>query len=167
MGKLTSLSAKNLTKPGRPGDADGLYLNISASGSKSWVQRMNVDGRRRDIGLGSYPAISLAQARGLAASNGSVVAEGRDPLSEKRDAWTAVRRPAQVVPTLAEVAASVMELRRPTWSNAKHASQWRATFETYVFPFIREKTVDEITPRDVLAVLEPIWTTKAGNSLQG
>ena len=91
MGKLIALSAKNLTKPGRHGDADGLYLNIAASGTKSWVQRMVVDGRRRDIGLGSYPAISLAQARGLAASNRSAVADGRDPLSGKREAREAAR----------------------------------------------------------------------------
>ena len=79
MAKLTVLSAKNLTKPGRHGDADGLYLNIAASGSKSWVQRIVVDGRRRDIGLGSYSAVSLAQARTLAAANRSTVADGRDP----------------------------------------------------------------------------------------
>ena len=160
MGKLTALSAKNLTKPGRHGDADGLYLNIAASGTKSWVQRMVVDGRRRDIGLGSYPAISLAQARGLAASNRSAVAEGRDPLSEKREARAAVRRPAQSVPTFAEVAASVIELRRPTWTNPKHAAQWRATLETYAFPVIGNMPVDAITASDSLAVLEPIWTLK-------
>jgi integrase len=160
MGKLTALSAKNLTKPGRHGDADGLYLNIAASGTKSWVQRMVVDGRRRDIGLGSYPAITLAQARGLAASNRSAVAEGRNPLSEKREARAAVRRPAQSVPTFAEVASSVIELRRPTWTNPKHAAQWRATLETYAFPVIGNMPVDAITASDSLAVLEPIWTLK-------
>ena len=123
MGKLTALSAKNLTKPGRHGDADGLYLNIAASGSKSWVQRIVVDGRRRDIGLGSYSAVSLAQARTLAAANRSTVADGRDPLSEKREARDAARQPAPSVPTFAEAANRVIELRRPTWSNPKHAAQ--------------------------------------------
>ena len=160
MGKLTALSAKNLTKPGRYGDADGLYLNIAASGTKSWVQRMVVDGRRRDIGLGSYPAISLAQARTLASSNRSAVADCRDPLSEKREARAAIRRPAQFVPTFAEVASSVIELRRPTWTNPKHAAQWRATLETYAFPVIGNMPVDAITASDMLAVLEPIWTLK-------
>ena len=156
MGKLTALSAKNLTKPGRHGDADGLYLNIAASGTKSWVRCIVVDGRPRDIGLGSYPAISLAQARGLAASNRSAVAEGRDPLSEKREAREAAREAAPSVPTFAEVAASVIELRKPTWTSPKHAAQWWATLETYAFPVIGNMPVDAITASDALALLEPI-----------
>ena len=77
MGNLTALSAKSLSTPGRHGDGDGPYLYISRSGSKSWVQRTVVDGRRRDIGLGAYPDVSLAQTRSLAASNLTAVAEGR------------------------------------------------------------------------------------------
>ena len=65
MGMLTDLAARTLTKPGRhgDGDGDGLYLNVARSGRKSWVQRIVVYGRRRDIGLGPYPAVSLARAR--------------------------------------------------------------------------------------------------------
>ena len=62
MGKLTALAARALSKPGRRGDGDGLYLNVAPSGSKSWVQRIVIDGRRRDMGLGPYPAVSLARA---------------------------------------------------------------------------------------------------------
>ena len=70
MGKLNALSVKAINKPGKHGDGDGLYLYVAPSGSKSWVQRIVVDGRRRDIGLGSFPAVSLAQARSLAALKG-------------------------------------------------------------------------------------------------
>ena len=80
MGKLTVLSAKALSTPGRHGDAEGLYLNIAPSGTKSWVQRIVVDGRRRDIGLGSYHTVSLARAREIAHANRTAVAEGRDPV---------------------------------------------------------------------------------------
>ena len=80
MGNLTALSAKSLSRPGRHGDGDGLYLYISRSGAKSWVQRIVVDGRRRDIGLGAYPAISLGNARSIAHDNRTAVAEGRDPV---------------------------------------------------------------------------------------
>ena len=62
MAKLTALQAKAISEPGRHGDGDGLYLNVAAAGSKSWVQRIVIEGRRRDIGLGSFPTISLAQA---------------------------------------------------------------------------------------------------------
>ena len=85
MGKITALSAKVLSKPGRHGDGEGLYLNIAPSGSKSWVQRIVVDGRRRDIGLSPYPAVGLASARAIAHDNRTAIAEGRDPVAEKRE----------------------------------------------------------------------------------
>lgn len=160
MGKLTALSAKTIVSPGRHGDGDGLYLNVAPSGTKSWVQRIVINERRRDIGLGSYPTVSLAQARAMAASNRSAVSEGRDPLAEKQAAKEAARSPSQSVPTFAEAAARVIELRRPAWSNPKHAAQWRSTLETYAFPAIGGKPVDSITAADSLAVLTPIWTIK-------
>ena len=156
-----TLRRKSLSRPGRHGDGDGLYLYVSRAGSKSWVQRIVVDGRRRDIGLGAYPDVSLAQARSLAASNRTAVSEGRDPLAEKQAAKEAARNTAPSIPTFAEAAARVIEFRRPTWSNPKHAAQWESTLATYAFPLIGKMPVDEITSADVLAVLEPIWTTKS------
>ena len=160
MGRLAALSVKAINKPGRHGDGDGLYLHVAPSGSKSWLHRIVINDRRRDIGLGSYPTVSLAQARSLAANNRSAVAEGRDPLAEKWEAKEAARNPTPSVPTFAEAAARVIELRRPTWKNPKHAGQWKSTLETYAFPLIGNTAVDEIGPSDVLAVLEPIWTVK-------
>ena len=160
MGRLTALAARALNRPGRHGDGDGLYLNIAPSGSKSWVQRIVVDGRRRDIGLGPYPTVSLARARAIAHDNRTAIAEGRDPVAEKREARETARRPAPSIPTFAEAAARVIELRRPTWSNAKHAAQWRSTLQTYAFPLIGNKVVDAITAADVLEALTPIWTSK-------
>ena len=120
-----------------------------------------IDGRRRDIGLGSYPSVGLAQARILAADNRAAVSEGRDPMAEKQAAREAARNPDCSVPTFAEAAGRVIELRRPTWSNPKHAAQWESTMATYVYPIIGDMAVDRITAADVLEVLEPIWTTKA------
>ena len=160
MAKLTALSAKTLSKPGRHGDGDGLYLNVSPSGSKSWVQRIVIHGRRRDIGLGPYPAVSLARAREIAHGNRSAIAQGRDPIAEKREKREAGLRRAPSIPTFAEAAARVIELRRPTWSNARHAAQWENTLAAYAHPVIGNKTVDSITPADAMAVLTPIWTTK-------
>ena len=160
MGKLTALSVKSLARPGRHGDGDGLYLYIAPSGSKSWVQRIVINDRRKDIGLGSYPTVSLAQARTMAGTNRAAVSEGRDPLAEKQAAKEATRNPAPSVPTFAEAANRVIELRQPTWSNPKHAAQWKSTLATYADPVIGKMAVDEITASDVLAVLEPIWTAK-------
>ena len=84
MGNLTATKAKSLKKPGMHGDGDGLYLNVTRTGSRSWVQRISIDGRRRDIGLGAFPTVSLSRARTLAAVNRTAVSEGRDPLAETR-----------------------------------------------------------------------------------
>ena len=88
MGKLTALSVKAISKPGRHGDGDGLYLHVAPSSTKSWVQRIVINDKRRDIGLGAYPAVSLAQARTMTASNRTAVSEGRDPLAERHAAST-------------------------------------------------------------------------------
>ena len=80
---LSATRAKALTDPGRYSDGGGLHLYISKAGRKSWVQRVTIDRRRRDIGLGAFPSVSLAQAREKAAGNRAAVAEGRDPLAKK------------------------------------------------------------------------------------
>ena len=160
MEKLNNLKAKALDKPGRHRAGDGLYLNVSPSGSKSWVQRIVVHGRRRDIGLGPYPAVSLADAREIAHDNRTAISQGRDPVAEKREARQAGLRNAPSIPTFAEAASLVIELRRPAWSNARHAAQWENTLAVYAHPVIGNKTVDSITPADAMAVLTPIWTAK-------
>ena len=114
MSKLTVISARALTKPSRHGDGESLYLNVTPPGCKSWVQRIVVDGRRRDIGLGPYPTVSLARTRAIAQDNRTAVSEGLNPLAEKRGEREAARRPAPSIPILAQAAACVIELRRPT-----------------------------------------------------
>ena len=151
MAKLTAAKTKSITKPGRYGDGDGLYLRISPGGSKSWVLRIVVSGDRRDVGLGPYPAISLAQARHKAASYRVAVLDGRDPLAEKRKAET---------PTFREAMEEVFKLNQPRWKNAKHTISWRQTLEKDAMPIIGEMRVNEIGREEVLRILTPIWTAK-------
>ena len=160
MGQLTARKVQTEDEPGRYGDGNGLYLYVAPGGSKSWVQRIVINGHRRDIGLGSYPTISLARARGIAYANRVAVAEGRDPLLEKREAREAARSPSPSVPAFAEAAARFIEIRRPGWSNSKHAAQWHNTLATYAFPIIGNMPVTEITSDHVLEILTPIWTEK-------
>ena len=150
MPQLTAAKVKAVTEPGRYGDGAGLYLYIAPSGSKSWVQRIVVNGRRRDIGLGGYPTVGLAEARTQAASNRVVVSEGRDPVAEKR-------RPPK--PTFKEAAYQVHQANLPRWRNAKHAAAWIRTLERFAFPAFGNMPVDQVTRADVLAVLTPIWGT--------
>ena len=151
MAKLTAAKAKSLSKPGRYGDGDGLYLRVAPGGSKAWVLRIVVSGNRRDVGLGPYPAISLAQARHKAASYRVAVMDGRDPLAEKRKAET---------PTFRQAMEEVFKLNQPRWKNAKHTISWRQTLEKDAMPIIGDMRVDEIGREEVLRILTPIWTAK-------
>ena len=155
---LSAAFVRNVSKPGMYSDGNGLYLRAESSGTKQWVLRVSINGKRSMMGLGGYPTVSLADARELASENQRAIRQGRDPRSEKRQA--ALERSRLAVPTFAQASEQVIDMRRPTWSNAKHASQWTNTLNTYANPVIGRKPVDEITTADVLAVLAPIWTMK-------
>ena len=148
MPRLTSAKVKAITKPGMHGDGNGLYLNVTPSGSRSWIQRMMIGGRRRELGLGGYPATGLAEARALALANKAFVRAGRDPVAERR---------RSNVPTFREAARRVYDANLPRWRNGKHTVSWWQTLERHAFPTIGDMKVDQIRRSDVLAVLEPIW----------
>lgn len=159
--KRNSLSAvfvQSVQETGTYADGGGLNLRAEDSGAKFWFQRVTIDGKRRNLGLGGYPTASLAEARKAALVNSRMIREGRDPLAEKREAIAARNRPP--TPTFAEASEIVIDMRRPTWTNAKHASQWASTLTTYAFPKIGPKPVTDITSADILSVLTPIWTAK-------
>lgn len=137
--------------PGRHGDGRGLFLYVKPSGARSWVLRYQVQGRRRDLGLGAYPDVSLAMARDRAAEARRLIAEGEDPITKKQQA-----RPK----TFREAALELIESKRPGWKSAKHAAQWTATLESYVFPKIGAVQVAKIETADVISTLTPIWAAK-------
>ena len=148
---LSATRAKALKEPGRYSDGGGLHLYISKAGRKSWVLRITVDVRRRDIGLGGYPSVSLALASEKAAYNRAAVAEGRDPVAEKH---------APSMPTFREAAHAVHEANKPHWRNPRHAAGWIQTLERHAMPTLSNTPLDRIYRRDVLRVLTPIWTTR-------
>ena len=148
--KLSATRVKSLNSPGRYSDGAGLHLYISKAGGKSWVQRITIDGRRRDIGLGGYPAVSLAQARKRATDNREAIGHGKDPIAEKR-------KPAK--PTFSEAARTVHEANKPRWRNGSHTRAWIQTLERHAFPEIGDRPIDAITRSDVLGVLTPIWSS--------
>ena len=150
MPNLTAAQIK-AAGPGKHGDGQGLYLRVTDTGSKSWVLRITVDARRRDIGLGSWPEVSLADARRKVAEYRFAVSDGRDPLADKRRAD---------VPNFREAAKKVYEANRPRWRSDQHADRWWASLENHVFPVIGDMIVDRITQSDVLRCVEPIWTTR-------
>lgn len=151
LNKLKEVTARSdKLKPGRHGDGGGLYLNVSATGSKSWVFLWKRDGKGREMGLGSYPAVSLAKAREFARQAREDVAAGLDPIDARKQ---------ETEPTFAECADQFLASMESQWRNEKHRAQWRMTLTQYAAP-IRGKRVSAIATADVLRVLNPLWQSK-------
>ena len=138
---------------GRHGDGNGLYLYVQRSGTRSWVQRLVIRGRKHELGLGSVYLVSLAEAREQALANRKLARAGGDPLADKRR--------TQGMPTFAEAAATVVEQKRAGWRSPRQATDWLHSLECYVFPHIGSRPVSEVSSADVLAVLTPIWHVKS------
>ena len=158
--QLSTLQVKN-AQPGFHTDGGGLMIRVKPSGSKSWVVRLTLDGKRRMMGLGAYPGVSLREAREQAGELRRAVRRGEDPADYLKARRSDPRVVATAIPTFAQAAERVIELRAPNWSNARHASQWRESLRRYALPVVGDRPVDEIETVDVLSILEPIWTSKA------
>ncbi len=156
MGKLTDRSVRSLKTSGRFSDGETLILLVSPSGAKSWVQRIRINGQRHDLGLGGYPVVSLAQARRKAQDNRALAKSGGDPIAEKRE-----EAMVAAMPTFETLAQQHIAENRHAWRNAKHAGQWLSTLETYAFPTIGTVKVNEISRKQVVDALSPVWHTKA------
>ena len=151
--KALSAAFVRSAPPGRHADGNGLYLFVQPTGTRSWVQRIVVRGRRRELGLGAAALVSLAEARELALANRKLARSGGDPLSEKRR--------AEGVPTFAEAAGRVLEQKRGGWRGKWHAQNWWNSMERYAFSRIGRRPVSEVNTADVLEILTPIWHVKA------
>jgi integrase len=158
--KLSARTVISISDPGRHSDGGGLYLQVTATGAKSWLFMFKRDGKRSEVGLGSARDVTLADARQKAANARKIVDAGKNPLEERRAA-DAARRAQADKPSFGEVADSLIESIAPGFRNAKHLDQWRMTLGPTYCSSIRSKPVDAITTEDVLAVLEPIWVKKA------
>ena len=158
--KLSATFVKTVTRPGRYGDGRGgfgLSLRVkrrtgkNATGvTKTWSQRLWICGKCAQLGLGSYPFVTLAEAREKALANRLAIAKGRDP-----------RDKPQAVPTFADAFEKVITLHRPGWKHGGREERiWRSSFRMHVLPTLGRKPVNAITPGDVLSVLEPVWAEK-------
>jgi integrase len=152
MGKLTDMKVRN-AKAGIHGDGAGLYLRVKDTGAKSWVLRVQFQGRRQDIGLGGYPAdLSLSEARDKALHLRKLARQGKD-AKEERD------REKVVIPTFKEAMLKAHAELSKGWS-CKHAAAFKASLEEHIVPKIGSKRVDHLTTADVIAALSVIWTEK-------
>ena len=158
--KLDALMVKSLTKPGYYFDGAGLYLQVSKSGSKSWIMRYTLDGKPCEMGLGSFVTFTLADARKRATTQRKLLADGIDPLAKKQGDLLLKRMADANIITFDKAAAAFIQANSPAWRNAKHGDQWRNTLATYANPVIGTLPVSKIETAHVLRILSPIWATK-------
>lgn len=158
--RLSAVAVSKSSAPGMYADGGGLYLRITPTGTKSWIFRFMLHRRAREMGLGPFPAISLAAARSSAAECRRLRALGIDPIESRKEKHVTARLEAAKSTTFKSAAESYIATQAAGWRNRKHASQWRATLETYAYPVFGHLPVEAVDTPLVLKVLEPIWSTK-------
>lgn len=164
--RLNARGVQTVTKPGRHADGGGLYLIVDVRKTKdgtthvakrwTFIYRRKRDGKQSELGLGGLVSVPLAKARELATEARAMLADGKDPKSER----AAAAKEADKVPTFGAMADAVITALEQGWRNDKHKAQWRSTLANYAAS-IHDKPVDQIRTEDVLGVLQPIWVTKA------
>ena len=145
---LSTAFVRNVSRAGRYCDGNGLYLEVKPSGTRSWIQRLVIRGRRRELGLGGFPLVSLKEARARALANRQAARTGGDPLAEKQR--------ARGMPTFAEATERVWADKHRGWRNPQHARDWLSSLTRYVLPRIGRMPVCDVTSADVLLELEGI-----------
>jgi integrase len=166
MHRLTTIKVAKAKKPGLYCDGGGLYLRVSAQGSKSWIYRYRHKGKLRDMGLGSARLVSLADARTAAQAHAKSMLAFRhgvadlDPIAARREQRAVQQIEAMKGLTFRACAESYIAAHKAGWRNEKHRQQWTSTLATYVYPTIGNLSVAAIDVGLVLKMLEPIWTEK-------
>lgn len=160
--QLSSIEVQRLTTPGLHfvGEVAGLALNVSGTGARSWILRCSIAGRRRDMGLGGYPDVTLADARRRARDRREQIDNGLDPIGQRREARAALLAASVKAMTFNQCVDAYLDAHTESWSNAKHRQQWRNTLGTYAGPVIGGLDVAQIEVGHVLKVLQPIWSAK-------
>lgn len=160
--ELSALAVSRLTVAGNHavGGVTGLYLYINDANARSWVLRIMVGDKRRHIGLGGYPDVTLAQARDKARVARDEVSRGIDPVVQRRALASQLRAQQAADKTFKQAAQAYIEAHGDTWKNPKHRAQWVSTLSTYAYPHVGQLAVRDIGQGHVLSILEPIWKTK-------
>jgi integrase len=160
--ELSALEIGRLKAPGlHPvGGVPGLALQVTGTGARSWILRATVGTKRRDMGLGQFPGVTLAQARDKARRAREQIDQGVDPILERERAQSLLRAEQSMAVTFEAAATAYIDSKGAEWRNAKHAAQWTATLKTYAFPIIGSLHVADVEQGHIVAMLEPIWKTK-------
>lgn len=160
--ELSALEVSRLSEPGSHpvGGVPGLYLCVNDGEGKSWILRTMVGSKRRHLGLGGFPSVTLAQAREKARRAKEQVEAGVDPIDKRRETAAQLRREQAQFTTFEEASIQYLAAHGDIWKNNKHRAQWQSTLKTYAFPLIGSLHVKDVSHHHLLQVLEPIWRTK-------
>ena len=153
MGKLTAKGITQISEPGRYGDGNGLYLVVSPAGTKSWVQRVQIDGKRTDKGLGGTAKVSLASARKTVAATRAAIQNGKNPFEAGHVPAPVKETPA--IPTFEVAAEAVSDLNVGEWGEGT-AKRWLRRLELHAFPTLEDLPIDEFTYNDIAELLNPL-----------
>ena len=166
MGKLTAAAVRGLVKPGRYTDGGGLHLYVKDAERRAWVLRFMRAGKSRDMGLGPYPDVQLAEAREKAATARKLIREGLDPLEARRAAEAAAIATTSTFQTIAE---QLLADKAKGWRNAKHQAQWGSTLTAYAYPVFGDWPVQDVDSEAVMRVLRPLWdrAPETGSRVRG
>ena len=159
---LTAIEVKRLSNPGRVavGTVAGLLLSVKPGGSKSWILRTMIADRRRNIGLGPYPEISLKEAHDRARKTKAAIEAGTDPIEEKRARRAELKKKSMSVISFSEAARQCHKKKALEFSSSKHVDDWISSINRYAGPIIGDLPVSGIDLPEILAVLNPIWAEK-------
>jgi integrase len=158
--RLSAVKVARTKKRGFYADGDGLYLQVTDSGSRSWVFRFKTAGRTRDMGLGSLNTVGLAEARGMAAECRRQRLQGIDPIEARKSGRVQAQLDAARSITFDDCRDKFIASHRAAWANDKHLRQWESTLKTYVTPVFGVLPVQNVDVALVLKALELIWTTR-------
>jgi hypothetical protein len=161
IGRLTALTVSRAKAAGMYADGGGLYLQVTAAGARTWIYRFTLQGRTRDMGLGSLSAVTLSEARTRALEARRLKSAGIDPIGVRDGQRATERAETAKQVTFKDAAEAFIKAHQAGWRNAKHRDQWRNTLATYAYPLIGAFSVQQIDAGLVVRVLEPIWTTRA------
>jgi integrase len=160
MGKLTSLYVQRISEPGMYSDGQGLYLQVTGAGAKSWIYRYQLNGKQHWLGLGSASAITLKRARELLLEPRRLRAEGVDPVAAKRERRSAAKLAVARSVTFRQCAENYITAHEHTWKSAAHRQQWRMSLQADAYPVMGSLPVGDIDTSVVLLALRPIWQDK-------
>ena len=164
--RLVAVELPKLEKPGYYCDGGGLYLQVSKSGSKSWIMRYTMAGKSVEMGLGSFQTFTLAEARKRATAQRKLLTDGINPLETRRSELLAKRMAEASIITFDQAATAFIDSNSPAWRNAKHGEQWRNTIATYASPVIGKLPVSRIETEHILRILTPIWLVKTETAVR-